>query len=399
MSATRTSTTDFGEDKQLAIIGIGEVPQGRLEEHDTGSLQASLVNSALNDCGLDYGDIDALVTVSPRAETFLVHAASLAERFRIRPEFAVTIEAGGVAPVMMLDIARGLIREGRVRTVLLVAADMPLTRIGRHDYRNSLSSSGPINSEYEAPYGVTVPSLFALIATAYMHEFSANAEHLEAVALQDREMAGRHQNAHFRDPMSSEQYRESAWIAEPLRLFDCAPVSDGGAALVVTSVSHARELSRPVVRLASAGFSTNHMHLSTASSLSSFSAGEALDRALGGTGIDRTDIDVAFVYDCYSIAMLMNLEDLGFVAKGEAGHTFLDGAFALDGGLPVNPHGGLLSHGHTARAGGIGHVVEAVTQLRGEAGERQVNNATLAMVHGMGGIFATHGVALLERTG
>jgi acetyl-CoA acetyltransferase len=152
------------------------------------------------------------------------------------------------------------------------------------------------------------------------------------------------------------------------------------------------------VEVLGGGFSTSHLHLSAAPSLTEFSAGDALDRALAQAHVARDDVDVALVYDCFTIAMLVNLEDLGFAKRGQAGAAFLEGRFDRGGELPVNPHGGLLSHGHPARAGGMGQLVEAVVQLRGEAGERQVRDAGVAIVHGMGGVFATHGVLVLRRT-
>jgi acetyl-CoA acetyltransferase len=142
------------------------------------------------------------------------------------------------------------------------------------------------------------------------------------------------------------------------------------------------------------------MHLSGAPSLTAFGAGTALDRALALAHMSRDRLDMAMVYDCFTIAMLVNLEDLGLVAKGEAGPAFLDGCFEPSGAatqIPVNTHGGLLSHGHPARAGGMGHLIEAVVQLRGEAGDRQLDKADTAMVHGMGGVFATHGVLILGK--
>jgi len=183
-------------------------------------------------------------------------------------------------------------------------------------------------------------------------------------------------------------------IADPLRLLDCAPVSDGGGAVVVTAADRAGARG---VNILAAGFSTTHLHLSAAPSLTAFGAGAALDRALRQARIAREHIDVALVYDCFTIAMLVNLEDLGFVAKGVSGPAFSEGRFGPSGEVPVNPHGGLLSHGHPARAGGIGHLIEAVVQLRRAAGERQVEDARVAMVHGMGGVFATHGVLILGR--
>jgi len=240
-----------------------------------------------------------------------------------------------------------------------------------------------------------VPSMFAIVASAHMCAYGTTRGHLAAVAVQDRRMAAMHPNAHHREPIDEQAHEASTPIADPLRLLDCAPVSDGGGALVITSKARAAELRARSVDVLATGFSTGHMHLSAAQSLTAFDAGRALDQALAAARLDRDAIDVALVYDCFSIAMLVNLEDLGFAPKGGAGPAFAAGEFARDGRLPVNPHGGLLSHGHPARAGGIANVVEAVVQLRGEAGARQVQGARVAMAHGMGGVFATHGVALL----
>jgi acetyl-CoA acetyltransferase len=187
-------------------------------------------------------------------------------------------------------------------------------------------------------------------------------------------------------------------IADPLRLLDCSPVSDGGAAVVVTTADRSGKRRRRPVAVAGAGFSMTHLHLSAAPSLTRHGAGLALDRALSFARRSRDDIDVALVYDCFSIAMLINAEDLGFAAKGRAGLAFRSGEFERNGRLPINTHGGLLSHGYPGRAAGIGNLIEAVVQLRHEAGERQVLNAKMTMTHGMGGLFATHGVLLLEAT-
>jgi acetyl-CoA acetyltransferase len=169
-------------------------------------------------------------------------------------------------------------------------------------------------------------------------------------------------------------------------------VSDGGGAIVVTAADRVRT---PRVEVLGAGFSSTHMHLSAAPSMTTFGAGTACERALAQAGLALASVDVALVYDCFTIAMLVNLEDLGLAPAGSAGPAFAAGAFGPNGKLPVNPHGGLLSHGHPARAGGMGQLVEAVLQLRGGAGERQLRHARVALVHGMGGVFATHGVLLL----
>ena len=379
---------------RVAIAGVGELPQGRSSAPNTMTLHARLAALALGDAQLGFDEVDALLTVAPRSDPYLIHAAALAEHLGITPAVTWALEAGGAAPAAMVDTARGLIANGTARTVLIVAADMPLGGVSRNAYVATLGEAGPVHPDLERPYGPSVPAMFATVARAHMDRYGTSEEHFAAVAIQNRRAAALHPNAHYREPIDIAAYRASRVIADPLRLLDCAPVSDGGGAVVVTDATRARERK---VEVLGAGFSTSHLHLSAAPSLTHFSAGDAIERALSQSGMRRDDIDVALVYDCFTIAMLVNVEDLGFAKPGQAGPAFVDGRFASDGELPVNPHGGLLSHGHPARAGGMGQLIEAVVQLRGEGGERQVRDAAAAVVHGMGGVFATHGVLVLGR--
>ena len=383
--------------QQAAIAGIAELPQGRMTGVTPMMLHARLARMALDDAGLRPGDVDALITLSPRSDPYLIHATALAEYMGIAPAVALTVEGGGAAPATMVDMARMMIVGDRAKTVLIVSADMPLSVVSRDAYINTLADSGPVHPDIERPFGPSVPSLFGLVARAYMAEHGATDLDLAAAAMHDRANAIGHPNAHMQKPMDLATYRASPMIADPLRLFDCTPVSDGGAAVVVTSLERARDRPRPVVRVLSAGFSMTHLHLSAAPSLTHFGAGLAMDRALGQAGLARGDIDVALVYDCFTIALLINAEDLGFAEPGAAGESFRNGTFARTGRIPVNPHGGLLSHGYPGRSAGIGNLVEAVVQLRGEAGARQIPDAEVTMTHGMGGLFATHGVLLLGR--
>ena len=381
----------------VAIAGVGELPQGRMEGLTPMMLHERLALLALADAGLTLADVDAILTLSPRADSYLIHATALAEYLRIRPPIAFTMEVGGAAPAATVDYARMLVQTGAARTVLIVVADMPLGVVNRNAYVQTLAEVGPVHPDLERPFGPSVPSMFGMVARRYMHLYGATDEDLAAVALHDRHAAATHPNAHFRAPLDLAQYRASRWIAEPLRMLDCSPVSDGGGAAVVTSMARARDCARAPVKVLGAGFAMGHMHLSAAQSLTTFSAGAALDRALAAAGATREDIDVALVYDCFTIAMLINVEDLGFAPKGQAGRAFRDGDFARDGRIPVNTHGGLLSHGYPGRAASFGHLVEAVVQVRGEAADRQVDDARIALVHGMGGLFATHGVLLVGK--
>lgn len=377
---------------RVAIAGIGELPQGRSSLPHTMALHAELAALALADAAIALDAVDAVLTVAPRSDPYLIHAAALAEHLGIEPAVAWTLEAGGAAPAAMVETARGLIAAGTARTVLVVAADMPLGAVTRSAYVGQLAEAGPVHPDLERPYAPSVPALFATVACAHRARYGTRSEHLGAVAVQNRAAAALHPHAHYREPIDLALYEASRMIADPLRLLDCAPVSDGGGAVIVTAASRAGARG---VGVLGTGFSATHLHLSAAASLTHFGAGAALERALAQARLGREAIDLALVYDCFTIAMLVNLEDLGFAPRGEAGPQFAAGRFGPQGELPVNPHGGLLSHGHPARAGGMGHLIEAVVQLRDAAGARQVRQARIAAVHGMGGAFATHGILLL----
>jgi acetyl-CoA acetyltransferase len=382
---------------ESAIAGIAELPQGKMPGVTPMALHARLARLSLADAGLAPRDVDAIITLSPRADPYLIHATALAEYLGLAPPVALTVEGGGAAPAVMADMARLMIAGGRAKTVLVVSADMPASVVSRNAYVNTLADAGPVHPDLERPYGPSVPSLFGLCAHAYLHQYGATDEDLAAAALHGRRHAMAHPNAHMRQPMTLESYRATPMIADPLRLLDCAPVSDGGGAFVVTSAERARDLRQPLVRILGAGFCAARLHLSAATSLTDSGAGPALRDALAEADRSAADLDLALVYDCFTIALLMNIEALGLAPPGGAGAAFRAGAFNAGGRLPLNLHGGLLSHGNPARAAGIGNLIEAVVQLRGQAGDRQLPRVETTLTHGMGGLFATHGTLLLGK--
>lgn len=376
------------------IGGVAEAPQGRTEWASSLALETWLVESAAHDAQVELDHIDALISVPPRAADFLVDAAAVSEALGLRPRLAFSVEAGGTAPILMLGLAVSLIATGAADTVAVVAADLPLTQVGRRTYGANLANSGgPVHPILEAPFGPTAVTLFALMASRHMAVYGTTEEHLAAVALQDRQRASSHPNAHMREPLSPDQYQEARYVSTPLRLFDCAPVSDGGGALVLTS--RQRSASPRPVTIDAVGQATSHLHLTSTPSLSSFDIGPLMDSVLAEAGVIRADLRAAFVYDCFTIAMLLSLEALGFAEPGSAGPMFADGYFDVEGTLPVNTHGGLLSHGHPGRAGGMGNVIEAVLQVRGDSGDRQLDQCDKVLVHGMTGAFAQQAVAIL----
>jgi acetyl-CoA acetyltransferase len=256
--------------------------------------------------------------------------------------------------------------------VLIVAGDNRVTGMSRDGAVAALSEVG--HQQFERPYGISVPASYALVARAYMHEYGATPEHLAAIAVQHREHAARHPKAHKREVLTIADVMASRIIASPLRLYDCCLISDGGAALVVSAADAAADTPQPRVDVLGCGQGHTHEHISQAPSLSDFGCKQSSAIAFGKAGVTARDIDVAEIYDSFTITLLVELESIGFFERGAAGPAALDGA-----------------------PGSMFHIVEAVHQLRGTADVRQVKNAGLAFVHGDGGILSAHCSAVLGR--
>ena len=237
----------------------------------------------------------------------------------------------------------------------------------------------------------------ALIAQAHMAQFGTRPEQLAGIAVACRAHAARNPAAQMRDPISVDDVLESRLIADPLRLLDCSLVSDGGSAVVLCSAERARDLQHDPVYVLGAGEGHSHEHISAARSLTTSAAKEAGERAYAMAGLGPSDMDIAQLYDCFTPTVLVELEDLGFCAKGEGGAFVDSGALGPGGELPVNTHGGLLSHCHPGNPGSMFALTETIWQLRHAAGARQVENARHALVHAQGGIMSSHTALVLSR--
>jgi acetyl-CoA acetyltransferase len=248
--------------------------------------------------------------------------------------------------------------------------------------------------QFEHPYGTLIPALYALLAARYMHESGSTAEQLAHVAVTNRRHAALNPAAQYREPITVNDVLGSRLIADPLHLLECAPISDAGAAVVMTTAERARDLRQKPAYLLGVGESHMFEHVSQAPDLARSGAVESGRQAFDMAGIDHCDIDVAMIYDAFAFLQPMQLEDLGFFRRGEAAAFIAEGGTRLDGALPVNTHGGILSHSHAGRPSGLFLVTEAVQQLRGSLGPRQKAGARTALVHAEGGILASHCTAI-----
>ena len=380
------------------IVGIGETavcrkPGSGLSEM---ALQLKAIASALDDAGLKAREIDGIMPFPNlgRAEAF---AATLGcENLR----FAATLNLGGAAPVAALRVAAMAVATGCANYVLVPGgwngySGARTREIAATDV-NSIPGAA-IARDYYLPYGLSAPpQWYALMAQRHMHEYGTREEQLGAVALAMRKHAQLNPNALMRGkPMTMSDYLASPMITSPYRLLDCCLETDGAAAYIVTSTARARDLrQRPVsIMGAASGQPYPADDIINRKDFHRIGLTNAAPEAFAMAGVTPRDADFAQIYDCFTFEVLQQLEEVGFCRRGEGGSFVENGGIELGGRLPVNTHGGLLSQAHLL---GIGHVVEAVRQLRGEAGERQVKDAKLGVVTGWGD-FGDGSVAILRR--
>ena len=377
------------------VTGVYDTAVGKLVGSSCMGLHTQSALGAIADAGLEIGDIDGVICAYSFTEPHLMLASVFCEYAGLRANVSFAIQAGGATACIMLMQAAALIESGKCRHVLIVAGDNRLTGMSRDGAVKALAEVG--HAQFERPYGISVPAAYALVAQRYLHEFGGTLEQLAAIAVQHRAHAALHEKAHMRAPITIGDVMASREISSPLRLLDCCLISDGGAALVVSASAAARDAPHAQIAILGAGQGHTHEHISQAPSLVDFGCKDAAARALGQAGVTTRDIDVAEIYDSFTITLLVELESMGFFPRGGAGVAALNGALAIGGELPCNTHGGLLSYGHSGAAGGLFHLVEAVRQLRGHAEARQVKDAELAFVHGDGGILSAHCSIVLGR--
>lgn len=378
---------------RAVIVGVGESDIGRLP-HMTGlGLNAQAARRAIKDAGLKHTEIDGLLTAYSFTEPYFMLGSVLAEYLGIAPTYSASIITGGASPTTMLNHASQAVSTGAAKVVLVCAGENRATGLSRDQAVGALTAVG--HPYFEAPYGIGIPSLYGLVANAYMAKYGTKREEMAAVAANTRANALKHPNAHMKKPLTIDEVLESKPISDPLNMYDCCLISDAGGAFIVTTPERAKDLPGQQIYLAGIGESHTHEHLTSAPSLTEFGAETSGKIAYSMAGLGPKDVDVAMLYDCFSIVPIIEMEELGLAARGEGGAFFAAGKAAIGGELPINTHGGMLSHAHAGAVGGLMGIIEAVHQLRGDAGERQTPDATTALVHGEGGVLSSHCTAVL----
>lgn len=378
----------------VVISGVGQTKVGRLEGSSSLGLQAEATYAALADAGLELRDIDAVLCAYSLSEPHIMLSSAFCEFIGHQPGYTTAMQSGGATACAMVIHAAGLIKAGVARHVLCVTGDNRLSGMSRDAAFSKLSEVGHV--QYEQPYGISIPAAYSLVARAYMHQYGVREEDFAAIAVAMRQNALLHPDAQMKKPITIEDVMTSKVISAPLKLLDCCLVSDGAATIVV-SAADAVDQALQAIDVLGYGMRGTHEHIVAAPSLTEFGCSDAAAQAFGMAGVRPSQIDVAEIYDSFTVTLLAELEAIGFFAKGEAGPAAAAGALNAGGILPCNTHGGLLSFAHSGAAGGMFHLVEGVRQLRGTAEARQVRDAALAYIHGDGGILSLHSSIVLGR--
>jgi acetyl-CoA C-acetyltransferase len=362
---------------EIAVVGAYEHPRRWAPDKTAYQIAAESARGALEDAGLGIKDVDGYATsgVGP------IGALSMCHHLNLKPDWIDSTAIGGSSFVAQVAHAGAAIRAGLCRTVLITYGSTAASE------RFAIGTGGGFATDppdsFDAPYGPTIVGAYAMAAQRHMHEYGTTSEQLAEIAVTVRRHAGLNPRAKYREPITVDDVLSSRMISSPLHLLDCCVISDGGGALVVTSAERARDLPKKPALLLGAGIANRHSGIGQRDILD-IAARQSGAKAFERAGVKHADVDLCMIYDSFTITVLLTLENLGFCGRGEGGAFVQNGRIGLGGELPVNLDGGGLSSNHPGMRG-IFLVIEAVKQLRGEAGERQVKGAKIALCHGTGG--------------
>jgi acetyl-CoA acetyltransferase len=370
-----------------AIVGAAQLDTFTTAGRSPVGLMSVAVTRALADAGLSLVDVDGLFTAS---SYYAFPTLTLAENLGIYPRHMDSTALGGCSFIAQLGHAAAAIQAGLCDVAVIAYGSTQRSDAGK---LVSMAES----SVYEQPYGLIHPiGAFGMVAQRHMAEFGTTSEQLAQYAVSAREWSLLTDSAPYPTPLTVDEVLDSPIIASPLHKLDCCLVTDGGAAVVMTSAERARDLSSNPVYLLGSGEAVNHRNISQMPDLTSTQASFSSQRALAMAGVSLAEIDTVHVYDAFTISLMVLLEDLGFCAKGEGGAFVEGGRLAPGGKLALNTNGAGLAQVHPGMLG-MFLIIEAVQQLRGHAGRRQAKDARLSLVHGMGLTLAAHATAVLSN--
>lgn len=390
---------------KAAIAGVAEFKPSRYTEGETTlGMLAKVAADAIADAGLEIAEVDGLMTES-FAEAPFMAPATLVEYLGMRCRFSEVLDLGGATGAGMVSRAAAAINAGLCETVVCTTATRRERRTTEGPRRSASSGFAgrridrTPSSEFETPYGAIGANYgYAMIANRYRYEYGVSPQQLAKIAVAQRYNACHNPDAlFFGQPITVDDVLNSPVVVDPLHLLEIVMPVAGAAAVVVTSARKARKLRHAPAYILGAGECTTHKSITFAPSLTDSAVRASAARAFQMSGVRRKDIDVASVYDCYTITVLLTLEDAGFAKKGQGGAFVDTHNLQFDGDFPINPHGGQLSFGQAGTAGGMSHVTEAARQLMRRAHARQVRKCEYAFVNGNGGIMSDQVSLVLGR--
>jgi acetyl-CoA acetyltransferase len=371
-------------------VGVAESDLGRTPDRTVLQLQHQAARAALEDAGLTFDDVDALFCAGNWAWS---PNLMLAEYLGLSPKYTDSTNVGGSSFEFHIEHAVAGIEAGLFEVALIAYGSTQ-----RSDRSRNRGYTAKLTEQFDAAFGLPTPvGAYALAATRHMFEYGTTSEQMAEVAVATRKWASMNEKAMKREPITIDDVLNSRWIAEPLHLLDCCLVTDGGGAVVVTTAERARNARKTPVWILGHGEAHTHNSITNMPDLATHRAAVESGRlAFARAGLTPAEIDVAEIYDSFTITVLLTLEALGFCARGEGG-TFVSGQRTAPGGaFPLNTNGGGLSYCHPGMYG-IFPLIEATRQLRGECGTRQVEGARTALAHGTGGVLSSAATILLGK--
>lgn len=378
--------------REVAIIGIGQTKFGELWDLSFREIGIQAGLAAVYDANVASEDIEAMYVGNMSAGRFIdqEHVAALIADYSglARDHIPATrVEAAGASGAVAIrqgffDVASGL------HDIVVVGGAEKMTDLP--DAAGAAIQDSAADQQWECVFGATFPALHAMIARRHMMDYGTTREQIASVAVKNHKHGALNPKAQFQKEIKLDTVLNSAKVAEPLTMFDCAPLSDGGAAVVMCAMEKARKYTDSPVRILASSQSSDTLALHHRKSITSFQATrEAMMKLTRRTGVEVSQINLAEVHDDFTISEILALEDIGFFKPGEAGKATVDGQTQIGGRVAVNTSGGLKARGDPIGATGVAQIVELVTQLRGEAGKRQVSDAKYGLAQSVGGTGST----------
>lgn len=382
--------------RDVAVIGVGMNKWGELWNSSHRDIFVESALLAMDDAGVDHVDSMYVGCMSSGLFVGQEHIASmLADYLGQAPIPSTRVESacasGGLALRQgFIDVASGM------NDMVLVGGVEKMTDVSGNEATYALGTAA--DQEYEGYHGITFPGLYALMARAHMEKYGTTREQLAMVSVKNHKNGAKNPLAQFPFEISVDDVLCSVMVADPLRILDCSPITDGAAALILCPVEKAKELGKPIIKIIGTGHATDTIALAQRKDITWLEATYlAAQQAYAMSGKKPEDIDVLEVHDCFTIAEICVTEAVGYFERGKGGEAVEKGLTAVEGEKPVNVSGGLKSKGHPVGATGVAQAIEIVKQLRGEAGERQIEKARIGMTQNMGGSGASTLVHVFER--